>query len=315
MTQIISKRHKLKFYLSLILLFLFLTALGTVLIVVFNIAAKKGAASKVDFMPVIAAGVYFFAFYTVYKYFKNAPVIHLDKDAISFNHQTFFFADLDRIELTGKQNFSYLIGFPMEAATLTFKNGETKYIFDDMYGNSWMLKSFLQQVVIDKKQFIEPSNENIDPYDLDTDGYETYNGNQITSMRGIILWGMIAFLAYLPFTSKKQPSTIAVFSIAGCCLFYFTIFSWGMNYFKVSQNYFVIKNQNFFWLTRAYRIKDIDEIVFETKPKAPNSLRVITKDFKNKLYLASTLRDKTWLEMQEKLESLGLKVRNECIWK
>jgi hypothetical protein len=43
-------------------------------------------------------------------------------------------------------------------------------------------------------------------------------------------------------------------------------------------------------------------------------MRIITKDFRNKLYPAGTLRDKTWLEMKRQLELKGVTVRNECIY-
>jgi hypothetical protein len=61
-------------------------------------------------------------------------------------------------------------------------------------------------------------------------------------------------------------------------------------------------------------LTDIKEVVFETQGKQPNCMRIITKDFRNRLYPAGTLRDKTWLEMKRQLESNGVSVRNECIY-
>jgi hypothetical protein len=45
----------------------------------------------------------------------------------------------------------------------------------------------------------------------------------------------------------------------------------------------------------------------------PNCLRIITKDFRNNRFPAATLRDRTWLLLQEQLEMKGIIVRNECI--
>jgi len=87
-----------------------------------------------------------------------------------------------------------------------------------------------------------------------------------------------------------------------------------MHYFVLANDYFVVKNHNFIWLKKYYRLKDIKEIVFETQGKQPNCLRVITNDFRNKLYPAGTLRDKNWLELKEELEKKGISVRNECIF-
>jgi hypothetical protein len=67
-------------------------------------------------------------------------------------------------------------------------------------------------------------------------------------------------------------------------------------------------------MRKIYRNKDIKEIVFETRDKMPNCLRIITDDFRNKIYPAATLRDKTWLNLKTKLEAKGIIVRNECIY-
>ncbi|MES2850182.1 MAG: hypothetical protein V4685_14080, partial [Bacteroidota bacterium] len=221
--------------------------------------------------------------------------------------------DLENVELTGKRPFKYFINFPMEAATLNFKNGQIKYIFDDMYANSWQIKSFLKTVVIDKKEYAEKVNYDIKHSDLSDDFFEIYKGNQFTSLRGILLWALVGFLCYVFLNSKKIPTFGATIFLLLFCSFWFFLNSWLMNYFKVSQNFFIVKNHNFFWKEKGYKLSDIKEIVFETQGKMPNCLRIITKDFRNKLYPAGTLRDKTWLELKDKLESYNIRVRNECI--
>lgn len=95
--------------------------------------------------------------------------------------------------------------------------------------------------------------------------------------------------------------------------FWFLFNSWLMHFFCITNDYFIVKNHNLVWRTKIYRLKDIKEIVYETQSKQPNSLRIITKDFRNKVYPAGTLRDKTWLEMKSRLQMKGVKVRNECI--
>ncbi len=86
-----------------------------------------------------------------------------------------------------------------------------------------------------------------------------------------------------------------------------------MHYFVVTKDFLIIKNHNFLWATKIYSLSEINEIVYETQGKQPNSMRVITKDFRNKLYPAGTLRDETWLDMKKELETNGIAVRNECI--
>ena len=314
MTTIISQRHILKFYFSIILGTLFFIALATSLLFIYNKLADKGQVKAKDkLMPAFSIACYAFAGYSLYRYIKNAPKITLDKEFITFNNMTYSISDIKKVTLTGKRPFNYAINFPMEAATITFNNNETKYIFDDMYSNSWEIKSFLKQVVIDKKDFFEPTENVIDTDSLDSEHFETYNGTVITSLRGISLWGLIGFFAYMLLNNNKPTTTGLVIYFICFSSFWFLFHSYLMNYFQVSDNYFLVRNHNFFWTKKVYRITDIKEIVFETKGKMPNCLRVITKSFKNKLYPAGTLRDKTWLELKDKLGSYKIKVRNECI--
>lgn len=264
-------------------------------------------------MPIFSIACYAFAGYSLYRYIKNAPKVTLDKEFITFNNQSYSLSDIKKVTLTGKRPFKYAIDFPMEAATLTFNDNETKYIFDDMYSNSWEIKSFLKQVVIDKKDFIEASNSTIDKNSVAGDFYETFKGNQFTSLRGLSLWGLIGFFIYMVINNKRPVNIGGVLFVSSFSIFWFIVFSYQMHYFQVSDNYFLVRNHNFFWKKKAYNIADIKEIVFETQGKMPNCLRVITKDFRNRLYPAGTLRDKNWFALKDKLETYNIKVRNECI--
>jgi hypothetical protein len=314
MTTITSSRHKTKFYLTVILGTLFFLVLATVLLFIYFDQRELGNTKpKTALMPFFSIAVYFMAFYTVYRYYRNAPNIRVDNQLISFNDETYSLSDLQHIELTGKRNFPYLFSFQMEAATLRFKDGQTKYIFDDMYENAWQLKSYLNQVIVDKKSFAEQDTQLIEKSELESEWYNTFKDNPFTSLRGISLWGLIGFFAFMQLTKGKTPSTGGWIFLIVFSTFWFVFHSWLMHYFKVSQTLFVVKNHNMVWKTKAYRLSDIKEIVFETQGKMPNCLRVITKDFRNKLYPAGTLKDKTWLELKDKLESQNIKVRNECI--
>ena len=64
---------------------------------------------------------------------------------------------------------------------------------------------------------------------------------------------------------------------------------------------------------RHLQNSEIEIIVFESQGKQPNSLRIITTNYKRKLYPAGTLNNKKWLEMKTELERKNIKVRNECI--
>ena len=60
-------------------------------------------------------------------------------------------------------------------------------------------------------------------------------------------------------------------------------------------------------------LENIEEIVYEQQGKQSNALRIITKNFKSKRFLAGSLSDQKWLEMKDFFEEKNIKVRNECI--
>jgi hypothetical protein len=315
MKIVISKRHLFKFYFTIIFVTILYLGLASTLIFFYKKQIEIGYLSPKDkLMPLFSIAIYILAVYSLYSYIKNAPKITLDKKFINFNNQTFLVSDIEKIELTGKGNFKCVLNIPMEAMTLKFNNGEIKYIFDDMYSNSWEIKSYIKQLVIDKEDFFDTNKKTIDLSWLNNDNFITYKGSVITSMRGISLWGIISFFTFLLLNNHKTISVWPSLGYLCFSLFWLLLHSYIMNYFEISDNLFVVRNHNFFWSKKAYRITDIKEIVFESPVEMPNCLRVITKDFKNKLYPAGTLRDKTWLALKDKLETYKIKVRNECIF-
>jgi hypothetical protein len=254
------------------------------------------------------------AIYSFIRYLKNSPTVVVDNIQISFNDEIYYWTEIAQIDLTGKRPFKYLINFPMEGTMLTFKDGTVKYFFDDMYSNTWKVKSYIQQVIINKKTSAEIATYQVDKNEILFENFEVFKGNQFTSLRGISLWGAIGFFTYMFFSSENKLTTIGFLIFFGVFgTFWFTVNSYLMHYFALSDKYFAIRNHNFIWKNKIYRIDDIKEIVFETRHKMPNCLRVITKDFRNSVYPAGTLRDKLWLDMKDKLELKGINVRNECI--
>lgn len=314
MTVITSKRHPVKFYIVLIFAFLFITALGTLfLLVSIDLLQKDNPETKNYFLPIFSIVFYFLAFSMVYAYWKNSPRISIDNHTITFGNERFNLKDIKNVILTGKMPFRLFIKFPMEGTALIFNDGTVKYFFDDLFSNSWEIKSFLEQTVINKTEYIPNQIEKVDSNSIRLERLEIFKGNQITSLRGIMLWGLIGFFSFL-LISKIQtaPKGFMIF-VAVFGTFWFLLNSWLMHFFCMTNDYFIVKSHNFIWFLKIYRIKDIKEIVFETQSKQPNSLRIITNDFRTKLFPAGTLRNNTWLELKNRLESKGVKVRNECI--
>lgn len=308
--KLIVRRHPLKFYATLILVTIFLCALATIMVLPV-LKTDDNPNSKANMLVLVSLLFYILVIYTIYKYFKNAPIITVENETIAFNKKKYHFKDIVKVEMTGKQPFPYIMALPMEALTIHFSDGQKKFVFDDLHANTWELKSYI-------KRYLELGQTEITTTfkaaknDIEKEYFEVFKGPQLLSLRGISAWGFLAFFGFL-FFLKGKPGPGAFLFLLLLGLFWFGVNSWLMHYYKVSKNFLVVKNHNFFWKTHIYRISEIEEIVFESQGKQPNCLRVIEKNYKNKLYPGGTLRDKKWLELKDNLEKKGVKVRNECI--
>jgi len=315
MTTITTKRHPLKFYASVAFGTLFLCGLGTLLLFAsIDILQKENPATKEYFMPVFSLALYLLAFTMIYAYWKNSPKITLDKHSITIGNEIFYLKDIKDIALTGKMPFKMIITFPMEGTAVLFNNGTEKILFDDMYSNSSEIKLFLEQVVLKKQEFNPNSTKEIRQDAIQFGNEETFKGNQFTSFRGISLWGLIGFFTFLLISKWQSPPIGLLIFFGTFGTFWFILHSWLMHYFGLTKDYLIVRNHNFIWKLKIYRFTDIKEVVYETQGKQPNCMRIITNDFRNKLYPAGTLRDKSWLDLKDKLEAKGVTVRNECIY-
>lgn len=147
---------------------------------------------------------------------------------------------------------------------------------------------------------------------LKSDSYDTFKGNQFKSWSGIRLWVLQGFNLYF-FLTIKHLSLPSILLLLFCSLFWFFLISYHLHYFQVSDQHLLIRSHILFWRKKIYNISDIEELAFERRGNLPNCLRVITKDFSNKLYPAGTLNNKAWLTLKSKLETFGITVRNDCI--
>jgi hypothetical protein len=314
MTTITTKRHPLKFYGSVAFGTIFLCGLGTlILFASIDILQKENPATKEYFMPVFSLALYLLAFSLLYAYWKNSPKIILDRQTIKIGGDTFNLKDVKDIALTGKMPFKFIITFPMEGTAILFNDGTEKILFDDMYSNSSEIKLFLERVVIKKQDFNHDSIKEISKDAIRFENEETFKGNQFTSLRGISLWGLIGFFTFLLISKRQNPPLGLLIFFGAFGTFWFVLHSWLMHYFGLTKDYLIVRNHNFFWKVKIFRLTDIKEVVYETQGKQPNCMRIITNDFRNKLYPAGTLRDKTWLDLKDKLEAKDVTVRNECI--
>ena len=312
---LITKRHVTRFYFSIVFAFIFFNTIGIVILWMFIDLYKKNALElEAYLLLVICIFPIYLAFYSVIQYYKNAPIISINNENICFGREKFKISEIKEISLTGKFPFKYIIEFPMEGTLIIFNNNQRKFIYDDMYSNTWKLKTLLEKLIIDKKRrFAENENEHVNNNTLRLESPIRFKGNQFTSFYGIILWGFIFFIILINFKLIITNFYIA-FIIISIIILWFLIFSFLMYYFEITNKYLIIKNHNFFWKQYVVNLKDIKEVIFETGYQKPYCLRVITNNYQNKLFPASSLRKNAWLDLKKKLEQQGIVVRNECVY-
>jgi hypothetical protein len=258
MTTIKTKRHPLKFYATVAFGTLFFCGLGTLLLFVsIEVLQKENPATKDYSMPIVSLALYLLAFSMLYAYWKNSPKITLDKHSIKIGYETFYLKDIKDIALTGKMPFKFIINFPMEGTAILFNNGTEKILFDDMYSNSSEIKLFLEQVVIKKQDYKLDSTKEISQNAIRFENEETFKGNQFTSLRGISLWGVIGFFAFMLLSKWQSPSIGPLIFFGAFGIFWFVLHSWLMHYFGLTKDYLVVRNHNFIWKAKIYRLTDI----------------------------------------------------------
>lgn len=303
--SLISHRHLRKFYLSLFGVFVFFILMSFFILGLFIHLYNSNYFETRNYglIPLFLAFVIGFI-YVLYRYIIFAPLIEVNKDFIKLNSSIYYWKDLEKIELTGKRNF--LLFIDREGTLLKFKNQKPRIFLDSMYSNSSQIKNFIQCVVIDRSNFI---TEITPPQakELAGEKLEKYARCQLFNYRGIVLWGIAGLIMYGLVINGHKTGLLIFLVIIG--LSFTSGLSWYFYYFKLSENYLVIRNSNFFWWNKIYRLSDIKEIVFERGDKMPTSLRVIQKDFDSELFPAAALWGKDWRQLKAALEKKNIPVR------
>lgn len=269
-----------------------------------------------------------FAFYSIYYLLSRFPRLTIDKTGITlstvFKTKSYQWNEVKDIELTGKRFHRFLfVSMPVEATTIRLNDNPDIYLWVDNYRNKSELR-----VILDRANSILQANGQFSRLDFnidrpnfskqlpsDNDGKE-FNGNHFLSFNGFIFYSWLGFFAYFFIAGDRKPLTnvVGLIVLSFFILSISALFSYQMHYFIVGQNYLIIKNTIWFWKRDIYLLTDIKEVVIETPHRLSTSLRIITTDYRDKLYPAGSLSDKTWKKMMEQLRNDKIKVRNEAIF-
>lgn len=310
MERFTTKRHFFRFYFLLVLMLLLIGGFGV--FVILDFYGKWGTPDFEvgDYLLLLLGGfMLMFGIFFLIMYFRNAPIIRLHQERISFGNESYDLKEVAVLEMTGKFPFGWGISLPEEGACLTFKDGQKKYIFDMMYANGPELKVLLGRIIHNtsapKAAIIRNFNT------LRIEGEELFKGNPFVNFRTSILWFIIgSFLWYLLIVPPNHNDVFIFLAVLGIVWFFVLAFS--THYFGLTSDHIIIHNHFMFWKKQVYYLQDIKEIIFENGGKGPYRIRLITRDYQTKIYAASTLKTKTWLKLKKALEQMEVQVRNEA---
>ena len=307
------KRHHIRFYLVQACLFLFLCAIGINISWRSIQAIRLNEATRGDYLALMAGiGLLVLAVFTLTRYLKNSPIVTVNDSTIRFgNNESYRLSDIKDVNLTGKVPFPLILDFPMEGTTIYFNDGTVKRLYDEIYTNAWELKSFLDQVVIEKKEYKE-STAYTPVKNIGLLAAEFFRANPFLTFPVIMVVVFTGFIILI-LTRGPQPIAPVLYLFFVCPAVIALATASSMNYFGIAGDYLVVRNYFFSWKRRYYKLDQIKEIVFEQSGRSPNILRIIARNFNTGLYAGECLRDKDWHALKRRLEEKGVAVRNECI--
>ena len=203
-----------------------------------------------------------------------------------------------------------------ESTYLILKNERKIYLIAKFYQNMPALRMALDQVnecLSSNKEIalaFHPETSVTSGY-VDVKKMTKYAGNHFLSFNGLVIYGWIFFSIYAIVYLSSYFGAVLI-------LIFMLVFTYGMlgsqlHFFYLDNNYLVVRNHVWPWVNHTYRIADIKQIAFEIPYRRSTSLRIITKDYRSKLYPGGSLRNKTWNKLLRDIEEMNIEVRNEAI--
>jgi hypothetical protein len=257
--------------------------------------------------------------YCLYMVLK-IPRIFLSQNSIIltsvFKTKKIFWNDIQSITLTGKTNRGILMN-PAETVILNLKNNSKVLLWIEYYSNQQEIRLALEkinesltnnQLPTEITQFTQKKYESIPDIEI-TDFFEKYSGNPHTSFRGLLFYLFLAGMIAIALSGNHKPLVSLILLIPVTAVYFGLGFQ--LHYFLLSDKYLVIKNHFWVWRKHTYYIDDIREIIFERPYRWSNTLRIITKEFKDKSYPAGSLSKKPWNDLISRLQSLKISIRKE----
>jgi hypothetical protein len=244
----------------------------------------------------------------IVSYFKKMPTVQLNEFSIRLgNEGERPLSDIVSIDYIGNKSAAMFLSG--EGMTIEFKDKTKKVMLDDLYTNLWKLKQSLYQSFTLKQETQEFNIEPVLREEYQDESKKVFKGFVLFSAMGILSYfsGLMYLFVIISALYKKGNIIWLVVTFG---IFIVGTTSYGLYYFILTDNHLIVKNHNFFWKNDVYRLSDIKKISFEKgSSKSPYFMRIITNDFKMKVYPADSLNRKHWNSLREDLLAKGILVK------
>ncbi|WP_176454323.1 hypothetical protein [Siphonobacter sp. BAB-5385] len=247
-------------------------------------------------------------FYGAWSFWEQAPRIVLDTEKLIYNGtEVFYWKDLERLELTGKHH-SKLLWATGEGVQMLFKGNVKRVFFDHMYQNSWLMKLFLEQIVLQQQERISLPRVTVLEYSTNKAAY--YRGSVWRAMLFYMFLVINVSLALsLQNPVNREPSLMLGY--VTIIFFFWRMAAHCLYYVGISETELVIRNRLWPGYQKVFLLEELREVAYEHKGKGLHAIKVIRKDFKTHSFIADGLSKREWLNLRDKLRAQGMRVRNE----
>ena len=316
-----SRFHPLKAIFGPFLFCLFLGTLGYFIGFLSFLDVESGKVDSIFKTPIYGSPLLFIAMIgTIVHYLKILKKVQISNQGIKA--QSLFYSEfipwdkVRKIELMGK---SQRFISPAEATILELRGGQKFELLASFYKNIGALRKSLEQVAesLENERPIEISPVEENPLanrkvNVDLDRMTKYSGNHLLSINGAMIYVWLSFSVYSIFWQNPYfPSLLSLSVLILLSGFFYGFLGHQLHYFRLDKDHLIVKNHVWPWVHHVYRIDNIKQVVFEVPFRRSFSLRIITKDYQSRLFPAGSLRKKNWKALLNRLQDLGLDIRNE----
>ena len=252
---------------------------------------------------------------------KQMIVIKVYPDRIELRgllfRQTIFRDDIRSIDLGGRTRSGFMsLKWPTSAIVIKWGRSEEIILSDTFYRNMQQVKQALY------KNFVFDPGTAVDFPD-DSPGMEpvpeaaeagavTFAGQPLLNIHTILF---LVYVIMIAIALRPVRSDVGSAIYAGILVVLFIpmyiMVGTRLYYFRISDEYLIVKNHFFPWYTRGFKVKDIRDVAIEISLRRVIGLRIATRSFFSKRYLAGSLGKDSWKGLEQALRAKGVSVNNE----